>query len=51
MQIKIIKKFEDNGIWHVTFKYWVSGECACKAIKKKAQFSFEPSEEDLLELL
>ena len=47
IEVRIINKFEKDGIWAVTFKYWVAGDCACGAIRKVSTFYHNPSMDEI----
>lgn len=49
MDIIILHEYKSNGLWYVTFKYWVKGDCACTAEKKTASFDFKPTNQDLID--
>lgn len=48
IEVAEVLRYNENGVWSVTFKYWVSGECACTAEKIKRQFDHEPTKQDLI---
>lgn len=51
IDIIILQEYKSNGLWHVTYKYWIKGDCACTAEKKKVSFSFKPSMQDMIDAI
>ena len=48
MDIRIIKQTIESNTWYVTYKYWKTGECACKGVKITRDFDNRPTNEELI---
>lgn len=52
MEIVVLGKYQDDfGIWHVTYRYWMKGDCACGAVKIQRTFTEYPNREQLIKAI
>ena len=48
MEVKVLNSHHDGAYVTVTFKHWISGECACTAERLVRTFTKEPTKHELI---